>query len=200
MRPRDTLFYVAPTAYEESPVILTSAVDLDTLLVPPTDEPEFKVPQAGMTFYENDADARGPDENLTRASEIDRAVSALIRDMSQAMNANPDFLNLGQDVLAFQTDWSAWRKDHLSFFKMVGTEDDLLRFSAGFNRLRDRFQTITSKASTAPHLDDTPSPPFGGIAGGAMQGIQKTLLVGGAVMALYFFGPPLAKTLNRLIK
>jgi len=158
----------APIVYEES-VMLDTPGQIDALFVPPTDEPEPKHPGAGYVM----SDAQGPDENMTRAAEMDRAISALMRDMSQNMNANQDFLNLGQDVVAFQADWAAWRKDHSTFFQMVGTEVDLNRFTDAFNVLRIRFQTITGKTPTAPGLQNPPTTgPFGSLS----DSINKALM------------------------
>jgi len=174
--------------------MLDTPMDLDPMFVsfvPPTDEPEPKVKQAGMTAFENDHDARGPDENVTRAAELDRAISALIRDMSQNMNANPDYLALGADVVGFQRDWAAWRADHLSYFQMTGTENDLNRFTSAYSVLRERFQKLTGQAPSAPPL--TNPPPSNPLGLPDLGDLGKVALAVGTVAALVIFGPAIAR-------
>jgi hypothetical protein len=187
-----------PDVIEETVLVVPS--QLDAIFVPPTDDPEPKIPQAGMTFFENDQDryhqreAAGTDDNIVRAAEIDRAMSVLMRDVSQNMQANQDYINMGQDVVGLQADWAAWRTGHTSYFQMMGTEDDLSRFGARYSAIRDRFKTLTGKEPTAPVL--TTVPPSNPLGIPSTPDIVKVVAAVGAVAALVIFGPALVRSFS----
>jgi hypothetical protein len=198
-----TIFVDEPVVYEEA-VMLDTPDQIDAIFVPPTDDPESKVPGAGMTFFEYESDyprflrthvheASGPDENTTRAMQLDHAITALIQDMQQNMSANQDFLNLGRDVVALQAEWQAWRLDHSSYLQMTGTENDLDRFTTTYNSLRTRFAQVVGKAPSAPDIQNPP--PSNPLGLPSMSDFSKAALTIGAVAALFIFGPSLARHL-----
>lgn len=186
----NTIVVESPVVYEEA-VMLDRPSDLDLIFVPPTDDPELKIPQAGMTFFEHDAS--GPDENQVRAGELDRNIIGLLRDVNAMPSGSPEWLALSQDLVNFQRNWQVWREAHTSWFSMVGAGDELDRFTVNYNVLRNRAIDVAAKTGgpspTSAIVNPTPLTPWA-------NDVTKVVTAVGIVAGILIFGPMLARSFS----
>jgi hypothetical protein len=195
--PRSVVVY--PTAYEES-VFLDTPEDIDILFVPPTDDPEPKIPQAGMTFFENDEDAGDilptfvtPEDAKRYLNEVDGGYSQL----DTAIQSSP------LPPLDFKTAWglqlASWKAFYGSAMATVGwlntkaVMDQTDRFQA---QLIDWRKSFSSVGGTPP--GPAPLPPGQGVpgSGNPTSDIVKSVAAVGAVAAIIIFGPALVRSFS----
>lgn len=199
-----------PVAYEEA-VFLDRPDNLDVLFVPPTDDPEPKIPQAGMTYFENDGDddflsvprAREagdlfptfvtPEDAKRYMNEIDTGYSQLDAAI-QSFAATP---------LDFKAAWvlqlGSWKAFFASAMPSVGwlntkaVMDQTDRFASQLAEWRKSFATVGGNPPGPP-----PTPPGQGVpgSGNPTTDIVKVVAAVGAVAALVIFGPVLARSFS----
>lgn len=191
--------YEGPTAYEEA-VILDRPSDLDVLFVPPTDDPEPKQPQAGMTYFEHDEDAGDilptfvtPDDAKRYLTEVDAGYSQLDSAIQSSTFAPFDF----------KTSWGIQLGSWKAFFGSAMATVGWLNTTAVMQQT-DRYQEqlINWRKSFAAVGGTPPGPnpiaPGQGVpgSGNPTSDIVKSVAAVGAVAAIIIFGPALVRSFS----
>lgn len=188
-----------PVVYEEA-VFLDTPEQIDVLFIPPTDEPEAKVKQAGMTFYENNADAGDllptfvtPDDAKRYLSEVDGGYTRLDSAVQSAVAVPNDF------KISWGIQLATWKAFFGSAIATVGW----LNTKAVMEQT-DRFQTQlgdwTKSFVAAGGIAPGPGPMGAGQgvpgSGNPSSDIVKVVAAVGAVAALVIFGPALVRSFS----
>jgi hypothetical protein len=204
----------SPVSYEET-VILDTPDTIDVLFVPPTDEPEFKSPGAGMTAFENDADEGTflltdadrrrplhheagdilptfvtPDDAKHYMSETDGGYAQLDAAIQNYVNAPTDFKVSWGIQLAT---WKAFYGTAMASVGWLNTTAVMQQTDRYVQQLKEWRAQFAAIGGTPP--GPGPVGPGQGVPGSGAQAsdFTKPLLIVGGIAALIVFGPTLAK-------
>jgi hypothetical protein len=203
----------SPVSYEET-VILDTPDTLDVIFIPPTWEPEFKTPGAGMTFFENDDDSFlmtkeenrmaphrdeagdilptfvTPDDAKHYLSEIDASYQQLDTSIQNYVNTPTDF------KVSWGIQLATWKAFYVTSTASVGWLNTTAVMQQA-DRYAQQLQTWRANftAIGGTPAGPAPLPPGQGIPGAGPQisDLTKPLLIVGGIAALLIFGPNLSK-------
>jgi hypothetical protein len=199
--------------YDEAPatdVIIEIPSDLDALIVPPMDDPQFKVQQAGMTFFENDHDGYFLSVGHTRQEAGDLFPTIVTPQDAKNYIGQVDagYTQLDNAVqasavpLPFKTNWTvqlaSWKAFSVTATAAVGwlNTTAVMSQTDSFNsQLNDWRKQFQAQGGTPPPSPITP-PGLGTPGTGATNAIQSAtgaILAVAAVAAIVVFGPSLTR-------
>lgn len=200
------MVYASPPAYEET-VFLDRPDDLDVLFIPPTDDPEPKIPQAGMTFFENDDDVYlkksqagdflptfvTPEDAKRYLNEVDAGYSQLDTAIQSSVLPPLDFkASWGIQLASWKTFYGSAMAT-VGWLNTVAVMQQTDRFQ---NQLIEWRKSFASIGGTPP--GPNPLPPGQGVpgSGNPTSDIVKTVAAVGAVAAIIIFGPALVRSFS----
>lgn len=193
------LSVVRPVVYEEA-VMLDTPDQVDVLFIPPTDEPEAKVKQAGMTFYENDRDAGDilptfvtPDDAKRYLTEVDGGYNRLDSAVQMSVAIPNDFkISWGIQLAT----WKAFFGSSMASVGWLNTTAVMQQTDRFQAQLGDWTKSFVAAGGIAP--GPAPMPPGQGVpgSGNPTSDIVKTVAAVGAVAALIIFGPALVRSFS----
>ena len=187
-----------PEVIEETVLVVPS--QLDTLFIPPTDEPEFKTPGAGMTMFENDQDAGDlfptfvtPEDAKRYMGEVDTGYSQLDAAIQSFPTAPSDF------KVAWALQIGGWKAFFSGAMASVGWLNTTAvmqqtdRFNSQLAEWRKSFAAIGGRPPGPGPL--TPGQGVPG-SGNPTSDVVKVVAAVGAVAAIVIFGPVLARSFS----
>ena len=189
----------SPVVWDEA-VVLDRPESLDVLFVPPTDEPEAKVKQAGGTFYENSADAGDllptfvtPDDAKNYLNEVDGGYTRLDSAVQTSVAVPNDF------KISWSIQMATWKAFYVSSTAGVGwlnTKAVMEQTDRFQSQLGDWTKLFVAAGGIAP--GPIPMKPGQGVpgSGNPTSDIVKTVAAVGAVAALIIFGPALVRSFS----
>jgi hypothetical protein len=189
--------------------IFVTPSELDAILVPPPDKPEFKVPQAGMTFFENDRDGHflsvrhdagdlfptfvTPDDAKRYMGEIDAGYTNLDAAIQTSTTAPVDF------KMGWALQMGSWKAFYASATASVGWLNTKAVFEQAdrfAQQLIDWRKSFAAVGGTPP--GPNPLPPGQGTGGGTTASdITKIAVVLGAAYVALLFGPTFLRSFSR---
>jgi len=194
-----TIIVKSPVVYEDA-VMLDAPSDLDVLFVPPTDEFQPKIPQAGMTFFENDDDAGDlfptfvtPEDAKRYMGEVDTAYSQLDAAIQSFPTAPSDF------KVSWALQLGGWKAFFASAMATVGwlntkaVMEQTDRFHSQLNEWRKSFAAIGGRPPGPGPLIPGQGVPG---SGNPTSDVVKVVAAVGAVAAIVIFGPVLARSFS----